>query len=184
MLRETPSQTAGPYLHIALLPAQAGVSYRPVGANALASSPLGFQAAAPAAPILIEGRVLDGAGAPCRDMLIELWQADGTGHYGGAFRGWARTGTDFTTGHFQFETIRPGAVMGAPHIAFWLAARGLNMGLHTRMYFPDDPANDADPVLSRVDPTRRGTLLARAEGDRFVFDIRLQGEMETVFFDV
>ena len=190
MLRETPSQTAGPYLHIGLLPAQGGVTYRPLGSSALTASPLGFTRQAPAGPpITIEGRVLDGLGSPCRDMLVELWQADpdgayAGGAYAGAFRGWARTGTDFTTGLYRFETVKPGATQGAPFVSFWLASRGLNMGLHTRMYFPDEPRNATDPVLSRVDPARRPTLVARAEAGRLVFDIRLQGDNETVFFDV
>ena len=174
-MRETPSQTAGPYLHIGLLPAQAGVRYRPLGSDTLTGA---------GAPIVIEGRVFDGVGAPCRDMLVELWQADADGRYGGAFRGWARAGTDFQTGLFRFATIYPGATAGAPFVSVWLAARGLNMGLQTRMYFPNEPRNDTDPVLSRVEPLRRTTLIARAEDGRFVFDIHLQGQQETVFFDV
>ena len=174
-MRETPSQTAGPYLHIAMLPAQAGVTYRPLGSDTITG-------AGPA--IVIEGRVLDGIGAPCRDMLVEIWQADADGQTGGAFRGWARSGTDFTTGSYRFTTIRPGATVGAPFVSVWLAARGLNMGLQTRMYFPGEPRNDTDPVLSRIEPMRRPTLIARAEHDRFVFDINLQGPEETVFFDL
>jgi len=174
-MRETPSQTAGPYLHIGMLPEQAGVAYRPLGSNTLTGA---------GTPIVIEGRVLDGIGAPCRDMVIELWQADADGHYGGVFRGWARSGTDFATGVFRFTTIRPGAIAGAPFVSLWLAARGLNIGLQTRMYFPNEPRNDADPVLSRVEPLRRPTLIAGAEAGRFVFDIHLQGPQETVFFDV
>ena len=174
-MRETPSQTAGPYLHIGLLPAHAGVTYRPLGSDTLTGA---------GTPIVLEGRVLDGVGAPCRDMVVELWQADADGRYGGPFRGWARSGTDFQTGLFRFTTIRPGAATGAPFLSLWLAARGLNMGLQTRVYFPGEARNDTDPVLSRIEPLRRPTLIARDMDGRFVFDIHLQGPQETVFFDV
>jgi protocatechuate 3,4-dioxygenase alpha subunit len=202
-LPETPSQTAGPYVHIGLIPHQAGF--------AIFENPFSNVLAGPQTKgerIAIEGRVLDGLGAPCRDILLEIWQANASGHYqhpadrqahpneDTGFRGWGRTGTDFGTGIFRFETIKPGAVTGrtghkrmAPHIVFWLAARGINMGLSTRMYFEDEAAaNDQDPVLRMIDPpVRRQTLLARREqGDNGVvyrFDIRLQGEGETVFFD-
>ena len=158
--------------------------------------------------IRIEGRVLDGLGAPCRDVLLELWQANASGRYDHPadqqrdkaldpdFRGWGRTGP-ISTGLYQFETIKPGPVIGrrgykpmAPHINIWLAARGINTGLSTRMYFDDETAlNDQDPVLRMIEPAiRRQTLLAKREtrdqGTVYVFDIRLQGEQETVFFDV
>jgi protocatechuate 3,4-dioxygenase alpha subunit len=148
-------------------------------------------------------------GAPCRDILLEIWQANAAGRYNHpadrqsdkpldpAFRGWGRTGTDFATGIYHFETIKPGPVIGrrgykpmAPHINLWLAARGINIGLATRIYFEDDAAlNEQDPVLRMLDPAiRRETLLARHEerdgATVYVFDIRLQGDRETVFFDV
>ena len=203
-LRETPSQTAGPYVHIGLLPGQAGfdIFERPFG-NVLAGP------GARGERIRIEGRVLDGLGAPCRDVLVEIWQANAAGRYAHpavrqegkpldpAFRGWGRTGTDFTTGVYSFETVKPGPVEGrrghrpmAPHVTVWLAARGINIGLSTRLYFEDEAAlNEADPVLRMIDPAiRRETLLARREqrdgAAVYVFDIRLQGERETVFFDV
>jgi protocatechuate 3,4-dioxygenase alpha subunit len=203
-LRETPSQTAGPYVHIGLIPHQAGfdIFERPFS-NVLTGP--GSQGE----PIVVEGRVLDGLGTPCRDVLVEIWQANAAGRYNhpadlqrdkpldDTFRGWGRTGTDFATGLYRFETVRPGPVIGrrghklmAPHINVWLAARGINIGLSTRMYFADEPElNDADPVLRMIEPAvRRETLLARRE-DRdgkavYVFDIRLQGDRETVFFDV
>jgi protocatechuate 3,4-dioxygenase alpha subunit len=140
---------------------------------------------------------------------VEIWQANAAGRYhhpddpqsakalDADFRGWGRAGTDFNTGLFAFETIKPGAVIGrsghrpmAPHVNIWLAARGINIGLSTRMYFADEPAlNEADPVLRMIEPAiRRETLLARRErrdgATVYVFDIRLQGEQETVFFDV
>ena len=163
----------------------------------------------PGERIRIEGRVLDGLGSPCRDVLVEIWQANAAGRYNhpadrqndkqlvAGFRGWGRTGTDFDTGLYSFETIKPGAVTGrrghkpmAPHVNIWLVARGINIGLSTRMYFADETAlNEQDPVLRMIEPAvRRDTLLARREqrdgANVYVFDIRLQGEGETVFFDV
>ena len=202
-LHETPSQTAGPYVHIGLIPHQAGfdIFERPFS-NVLAS------AATEGERIRIEGRVLDGLGAPCRDILLEIWQANAAGRYNHpvdrqekpldpAFRGWGRTGTDFTTGLYRFETIKPGPVAGrhghkpmAPHVNLWLASRGINIGLSTRIYFADEPALNADdPVLRMIDPPIRSeTLLAHREdrngGAVYVFDIRLQGDRETVFFDI
>jgi len=203
-LSETPSQTAGPYVHIGLIPHQAGFD--------IFDKPFGHVMAGPDTKgerIRIEGRVLDGLGQPCRDIMLEAWQANAAGRYNHpadrqtdkepdpSFRGWGRTGTDFGTGLYQFETIKPGPVIGrrgykpmAPHINLWLVARGINIGLNTRMYFDDETAlNDADPVLRMIEPAvRRETLLARRElrdgAVVYVFDIRLQGESETVFFDV
>jgi protocatechuate 3,4-dioxygenase alpha subunit len=211
-LPETPSQTAGPYVHIGLIPHQAGfdIFEQPFG-NVL------VQPGTAGRRIRIEGRVLDGLGAPCRDVLLEIWQANAAGRYNHpadrqsdtasdtasdkaldpAFRGWGRTGTDFATGIYRFETIKPGPVTGrrghglmAPHINLWLAARGINIGLATRIYFEDETAlNEQDPVLRMLEPAeRRATLMARREERDgvlvYVFDIRLQGEQETVFFDV
>jgi protocatechuate 3,4-dioxygenase alpha subunit len=203
-LPETPSQTAGPYVHIGLIPHQAGfdIFEKPFG-NVLAEPGVAGRR------IRIEGRVLDGSGAPCRDVLLEIWQANAAGRYNHpadrqpdkpldpSFRGWGRTGTDFATGLYQFETIKPGPVIGrrgyqpmAPHINLWLAARGINIGLATRIYFADEAAlNEQDPVLRMLEPAqRRETLMAhRQERDGatvYVFDIHLQGDRETVFFDV
>jgi protocatechuate 3,4-dioxygenase alpha subunit len=159
--------------------------------------------------IRIEGRVFDGLGAAMRDVLVEIWQANAAGRYDHpadrqedkpldpAFRGWGRTGTDFETGLFAFETVKPGRAAGrhgerpmAPHVNVWIAARGINIGLSTRLYFADEgEANAEDPVLAMVEPAqRRETLLARRDerggGIVYVFDIRLQGERETVFFDI
>ncbi len=201
-LQETASQTAGPYVHIGLIPHQAGFdTFEKNFSNVLTGSEtLGER-------IRLEGRVLDGLGAPCRDILLEIWQANAAGRYAHpadtqdraldpAFRGWGRTGTDFETGLWVFETVKPGPVIGrcgfkdmAPHVNLWLVARGINIGLSTRVYFADEPANADDPVLRMIDPpVRRETLLARREeragGVVYVFDIRLQGERETVFFDI
>jgi protocatechuate 3,4-dioxygenase, alpha subunit len=204
ILHETPSQTSGPYVHIGLIPNQAGfdIFERPFG-NVMAGSGV------PGERIRIEGRVFDGLGAPCRDILVEAWQANAAGRYNhpadrqsdkpvvSGFRGWGRSGTDFETGLYSFETIKPGPVIGrrgykpmAPHVTIWLAARGINIGLATRMYFDDEAALNADdPVLRIIDPAvRRETLLAHREqrggATVYVFDIRLQGERETVFFDI
>jgi protocatechuate 3,4-dioxygenase alpha subunit len=201
-LPETPSQTAGPYVHIGLIPQQAGFDiFEKNFSNDLAAAGVEGER------ITIEGRVLDGLGRATKDVLLETWQANAAGRYNHPadnqnkpldqrFRGWARTGTDFATGVYTIRTIKPGSVVGrkgrkamAPHINIWLAARGINIGLATRMYFSDEEAANAqDPVLNIVDPPeRRQTLIAtRSERDGIVvytFDIRLQGDGETVFFD-
>jgi protocatechuate 3,4-dioxygenase beta subunit len=158
---------------------------------------------------IVHGRVLNENGRGVPNTLVEVWQANAGGRYNhpadqqkdkpldAGFRGWGRSGTDFDTGLYQFETIKPGPVIGrrgyepmAPHVNLWLAARGINIGLATRMYFADEAAlNEQDPVLRMIEPSvRRQTLLARPEqrddGTVYVFDIRLQGEAETVFIDV
>jgi protocatechuate 3,4-dioxygenase, alpha subunit len=198
---ETASQTGGPYVHIGLAPAQAGFDiFERNFDNVLVT------AQTPGERIAIEGQVTDGSGTPLRDVLIEIWQADAQGHYAhpadpepSAFRGWGRAGADFDSGLYRFETIKPGAVaerdgrLHAPHIAFVLFARGINMGLHTRLYFADEAAANAqDPVLNGIEwEVRRKTLLAaRSERDGAVvyrFDIRIQSAdpaQETVFFDI
>ena len=196
-LAETASQTAGPFVHIGLIPQQAGFDIFETNFGSALAGP-----ETPGERIAIEGRVFDGLGAACRDVLVELWQADAEGRYAitaqrGSFRGWGRTGTDFETGLYRFETIKPGRVLGrhgarltAPHVSLWFVARGINIGLATRMYFSDEGAANADdPVLAIVEhPARRETLIGqRGERDGaivYTFDIHLQGERETVFFDV
>jgi protocatechuate 3,4-dioxygenase alpha subunit len=203
LLRETASQTAGPYVHIGLAPKAAGFD--------VFENDFGNVLATPATQgerIIIEGIVHDGSGTPLRDVLVELWQANAQGRYahpadrqGGkaldpAFRGWGRACSDFETGLWRFETIKPGAVTGrdgvpqAPHLNLWIVARGINLGLNTRMYFEDEArANAEDPVLRLIEwEVRRETLVGRREQRDGVpvyrFDIRLQGERETVFFDL
>lgn len=202
-LPETPSQTAGPYVHIGLLPRQAGFTLYEADLGATLVTP-----ATQGSRIIIEGRILDGAGAPLRDAVVELWQADSHGRYphpadhrpgprDAAFRGWGRTCTDFDTGRFAFDTIKPGRVPGragqprmAPHVSLWIVARGINLGLATRLYFDDEAeANAEDPVLRQIEqPARRATLIAarqqRGEHPCYTLDIHLQGERETVFFDI
>ncbi|MEO0752912.1 MAG: protocatechuate 3,4-dioxygenase subunit alpha [Pseudomonadota bacterium] len=202
-LKETPSQTAGPFVHIGLTPRAAGFEAD--------VAELGQDIAGPHAAgerIRVEGTVLDGEGALVRDMMIEIWQANADGHYahpsGGGpvdigFRGWGRAATDFESGLWSVSTVKPGAVQGmdghahAPHLSLWLVARGINIGLHTRLYFSDETAaNAADPVLACIAPAeRRATLIATRSdpSDRcglpvYRFDIQLQGADETVFFDV
>lgn len=201
-IKETASQTAGPYVHIGLIPDQAGFDiFETNFGNAIAGPKTAGQR------IRIEGRVFDGMGTPVRDVLIETWQANAAGRYNHPadaqkkpldpdFRGWARTASDFETGNYAIETIKPGVVPGrrgrpmAPHINFWIVARGINVGLNTRMYFADETeANAADPVLNLIElDARRKTLLAEpvTRDGKIVyrFDIRLQGDNETVFFDV
>ena len=190
-LKESPSQTAGPYVHIGLTPnalGLAGVFPADLGAAMLTPAAKGER-------IRIEGRVFDGVGAAIKDGLVEIWQADADGRYGAnaeGFTGWGRSATHLDTGHFRFDTIKPGRVampdgrLQAPHINFWIAARGVNLGLHTRLYFPDEAeANAADPLLSRLEhQSRVATLIAKLEGAALIFDIRLQGENETVFLDI
>jgi protocatechuate 3,4-dioxygenase alpha subunit len=199
-LKETASQTAGPYVHIGLAPGAAGFD--------IYKQELGHDIAGPNAAgerIRVEGRVLDGTGSPVKDVLLEVWQANSEGHYahpeGGGpveegFRGWGRVITDFATGAWAFETVKPGPTRGrnvgiqAPHLTLWIVARGINTGLNTRMYFEDEAeANAKDPVLNLIEwEKRRATLIAkRTDRDGtavYRFEIRLQGEDETVFFDL
>lgn len=199
-LKETPSQTAGPYVHIGLAPGAAGFdAYRhELGQDIAGPNAIGTQ-------IRVEGLVLDGTGNPVKDVLIEVWQANAQGHYAHpdqpgdveqGFRGWGRVISDFNTGEWAFDTVKPGAVqvrdgiMMAPHINFWIVARGINLGLNTRLYFDDEAdANASDPIFNLIEwETRRQTLLAtRSEHSGklvYRFDITLQGENETVFFDI
>jgi protocatechuate 3,4-dioxygenase, alpha subunit len=203
-LRETPSQTAGPYVHIGLIPHQAGFEiFENNFSNVLVSPKTRGER------ITVQGRVIDGTGTPLRDVLVEIWQANAEGRYRHPtdtqsskpldehFRGWGRTGADFKTGVYTFETIKPGPVVGrrghkpmAPHINFWIVARGINIGLNTRMYFDDEVAANADdPVLNLIEQeVRRATLIAERQVKDgkvvYAFDIRIQGEGETVFFDI
>lgn len=179
--KETPSQTAGPYVHIGCVPSVAGLTIyggRDPGAAMLTELTEGDR-------IVVTGRILDGDGTLVTDAVVEAWQADARGRYGtAAFPGWGRQATDGDTGLFRFETIGPGATDGqAPHIALWIVARGINLGLHTRLYFADAPENAIDPVL-RGAGDRAGTMIAQVTAEGVHLDIHLQGENETVFLDV
>jgi len=160
---KTPSQTVGPYYEI-------GLCGRP------------SHAVAPGGPVRIEGRVLDGAGEPVPDAMVEIWQADESGEYRPDF-GWGRCGTD-GEGRFRFVTVKPGPVDGqSPHVCVLVFARGLLKPVLTRMYFPDE-ANDADAVLETVPAGERELLVAVRDGDVLRFDVRLQGDGQTPFFDL
>ncbi|HEX5493911.1 MAG TPA: protocatechuate 3,4-dioxygenase subunit alpha [Mycobacteriales bacterium] len=181
----TPSQTVGPFLHI-VLPWPDGPDVVPAG------TPGAF---------VVSGTVRDGNGDPVADGMVETWQADPDGRFdhpddprGQAgpslpgFRGFGRCPTD-GAGRFWVRTVKPGALpspdggMQAPHLDVSVFARGLLHRLVTRVYFDDEPrANAADPVLGSVDPAARPTLIATGAPDGYRFDIRLQGDGETVFF--
>jgi protocatechuate 3,4-dioxygenase alpha subunit len=183
----TPSQTSGPYLSIGLLRELV---------TPLAVDP------ADARAIVISGLLLDGAGEPVPDGMVEIWQANAAGRYAHpadtreevpleeGFRGFARSGT-VDGGRFELVTVKPGQVpwpgggLQAPHLEVGVFARGLLKRLATRMYFPDEvEANAADPLLSGLPPHRRETLIAREDGGGLRFDIVLQGPGETVFLAV
>ena len=190
----TPSQTVGPWFAYGLTPKGEYDWTDLVTGNLLTPDVAGER-------IRIEGRVTDADGVPMHDAMIEIWQADSQGRYAhprdnrslpnSSFKGFGRCGTD-AKGMFAFESIKPGAVPGpngkaqAPHILVAFYSRGLLTHLYTRIYFSDEAANAADPVLALVPADRRDTLIARREagGNVYRFDIRIAGDGETVFFDV
>jgi protocatechuate 3,4-dioxygenase alpha subunit len=171
----TPSQTVGPFFAIEL-PYADGRYAVPEGT--------------PGA-IWLRGRVLDGDGAPVPDALVETWQADPNGQFGGDFRGFARSGTD-DEGRWAILTLKPGPVPGAPgeaaqapHVDLNLFARGLLHQVVTRLYFADEgQANAADPVLAGLDEDACATLVAQPCADGYELDVHLQGPHETTFFAV
>lgn len=190
----TPSQTVGPYFNIGLTPSDRYGFPALVGDDLITHDAVGDA-------IRIEGRVLDGNGDPVPDAMVEIWQADGAGRYSGGagapsnttFKGFGRCECD-KDGRYRFRTVKPGRVPGpdsseqAPHINVGVFARGILRRLFTRIYFDDEAANGADPVLALVPADGRATLIAKRDGTadhmpRYVFDIRLQGEGETVFFE-
>ncbi|MEN8833762.1 protocatechuate 3,4-dioxygenase subunit alpha [Pacificibacter sp.] len=193
VLQETPSQTAGPYVHIGLIPTHAGnPNYYD---EEIGLSPI--EDGAEGEVIEITGAVIDGTGWALRDALVESWQPDANGKFAGQegadpkVTGYCRFAADAESGEFTLRTVKPGrvgsryGVMQAPHISLWVVARGINIGLQTRIYFEDED-NEGDPVLSRIEQTPRvQTLLAKktAKG-KYRFDIVLQGENETVFLDI
>lgn len=192
LLRETPSQTAGPYVHIGCTPnfaEMSGVYDEDLGAK-MKTGPIKGE------EITVTGQVFDGTGMAIRDAMIEIWQADADGGFAlteSNFTGWGRCPTDMETGQFQFDTVKPGQVpymdgrLQAPHITVWIVARGINLGLHTRLYFDDEAqANAADPILTKIEHRNRvPTLIAKKQSSgSYLFDIHLQGEHETIFFDM
>ena len=189
----TPSSTVGPFFLFGLVPST-------IGGTDLALSNLVTRDAC-GERIRIEGRVFDGDGAIVPDAVIEIWQADGAGRYdhatrqsvrsNTAFRGFGRAPTD-ANGRFRFDTVKPGAVTDpaggkqAPHIVANVFARGVLKQMVTRIYFSDEAASTSDPVLALVPENRRATLIAQRDDAGqavYRFDIHLQGEHETVFFE-
>lgn len=194
-LRESPSQTAGPYVHIGCAPNAIGLGG--VWEADLGAAMITGPAEGPRMTLSVA--IFDGAGDPLRDALVEIWQPDAAGRFAGQpaadphFTGWGRQVADPETGCVTFDTLRPGQIawdggrMQAPHVTLWIAARGINLALQTRAYLADeDAANAIDPVLADlVPPDRVTTLLAQPDGPgRYHLDIRLQGAGETVFFDI
>ena len=188
----TPSQTVGPFFAFALTPTAYDHAAL-VGNDLRTDDVVGEQ-------IVVTGRLIDGGGDPVPDAMIEVWQADGEGRYPGAsealantrFKGFGRCET--LGGAFRFLTVKPGSVPGrkdrpqAPHINVGIFARGILKRLFTRIYFDDEGANAVDPVLGLIPADRRATLIARRDGTedglpRYVLDIHLQGDDETVFFE-
>jgi len=158
----TPSQTVGPFFSFGLCVRPHHELVDPGRADALR----------------IEGRVLDGAGEPVADALVEIWQADAEGGHRDGF-GWGRSGTD-AEGRYAFVTVRPGGE-GAPFVTVLVFARGLLKPVMTRIYFPDEPGNAADPLLAALTDAERASLTAVAENGGMRFDIHLQGERQTTF---
>jgi protocatechuate 3,4-dioxygenase alpha subunit len=189
-MKQTPSQTVGPFFSL-------GLTRKAI--NVLVSDSTQGE------KIRLEGRLFDGDGQPVPDAMVEIWQANAYGRYNHpddkqekpldpSFMGWGRSGTD-KTGLYWFETVKPGPVPGAdgsaqaPHINVTVFARGMLVHAYTRIYFGDEAANDTDPTLLFIkNKARRRTLIAPREERNgkavYRFDIRLQGEGETVFFDV
>jgi protocatechuate 3,4-dioxygenase alpha subunit len=193
VLVETPSQTAGPYVHIGCIPTFAGIEG--VYSEDLGLSPI--SEGAKGEIITITGSIYDGTGWAMRDAMFESWQSDATGRYPGqegadpAVSGFCRFAADKDTGEYTLKTVKPGSVLDrtgrqmAPHISLWIVARGINIGLQTRIYFEDEQ-NEDDPLLARIEQRQRvDTLIAKKSGDgRYRFDVRLQGDGETVFLDI
>lgn len=221
-LKQTPSQTVGPFFAYSLTAEQYGYDFNSIIDDSLADFSFEKRArnaqntegvsdvgTAPKSdirhptsnvvPIYITGRIIDGAGNSVPDAIIELWQADAHGAYrttaiqgkNDGFTGFGRLGTGTNVAHrFTFKTVKPASVNGeAPHINVILFMRGLLLHLHTRLYFSDEThANLKDELLNSVEKNRRNTLMANKidiDGAAYYeFDIYLQGEKETVFFDI
>jgi protocatechuate 3,4-dioxygenase alpha subunit len=192
----TPSQTVGPYFKYGLTPS-GEYAWNDAFSNNLVTPDVSGER------IRVEGRVFDGDGQPVPDAMLEIWQADAQGRFSDpqdsralpntSFRGFGRVGTN-DAGGYAFDTIKPGQVPDpdgkpqAPHLVLAVFARGMLRHLYTRIYFDGEAANAADPVLALVPADRRATLIAArkpgAGNAVYVLDIHLQGDNETVFFDV
>jgi protocatechuate 3,4-dioxygenase alpha subunit len=192
----TPSQTVGPYFKYGLTP-NGEYAWNDAFTNNLITPDVSGER------IRVEGTVFDGDGVPVPDCMLEIWQADAQGRFSdpqdaralpnSSFKGFGRVGTD-AKGGYSFDTIKPGQVPDpdgkpqAPHILLAVYARGMLLHLYTRIYFDDEAANAVDPVLALVPADRRATLIAKrktgAANPTYALDIHLQGDNETVFFDV
>jgi protocatechuate 3,4-dioxygenase alpha subunit len=192
----TPSQTVGPFFKYGLTP-NGAYEWNDAFTNNLVTSD------ASGDRIRVEGRVFDGDGQPVPDAMLEIWQADAQGRFSdpqdkralpnSSFKGFGRCGTD-PNGGFVFDTIKPGTVPDpdgkpqAPHLVLAIFARGMLLQLYTRIYLGGEAANAADPVLALVPADRRNTLIAAREPGAgnavYRFDIHLQGDNETVFFEI
>ena len=191
----TPSQTVGPYFAYGLTP-NGKYEWNDAFSNNLVTSDTTGER------IRVEGKVLDGDGKIVPDCMLEIWQADAQGRFSdpqdkralpnSSFRGFGRCGTD-ANGGYSFDTIKPGVVPDpdgkpqAPHLVLAVFARGMLLHLYTRIYFDGEAANASDPVLALVPADRRATLIAARKGGAgsvYVLDIHLQGDKETVFFEV
>ena len=192
----TPSQTVGPFFKYGLTP-NGKYDWNDAFTNNLVTADTSGER------IRIEGRVFDGDGQPVSDCMLEIWQADAQGRFSdpqdkralpnSTFKGFGRCGTD-ANGDYAFDTIKPGSVPDpdgraqAPHILLTIFARGMLLHNYTRIYFDGEAANSADSVMAQVPADRRATLIALREPGAgnavYRFDVRLQGDTETVFFDV
>jgi protocatechuate 3,4-dioxygenase, alpha subunit len=192
----TPSQTVGPYFKYGLTP-NGAYAWNDAFTNNLVTADVSGER------IRVEGKVYDGDGALVPDCMLEIWQADAQGRFSDpqdaralpntTFKGFGRCGTDASGGYF-FDTIKPGAVPDpdgkpqAPHLVLAVFARGMLLHLYTRIYFDGEAVNANDPVLALVPADRRATLIATRKAGAgnavYTLDIHLQGDNETVFFDV
>ncbi len=192
----TPSQTVGPYFAYGLT-SNGKYDWNDAFSNNLVTADVSGER------IRVEGRVFDGDGVPIVDCMLEIWQADAQGRFSDpqdkraapntSFKGFGRSATD-GNGGYVFDTIKPGQVadpdgkLQAPHLVLAVFARGMLLHLYTRIYFDGEAANAADPVLALVPADRRATLIAvrkpGAGSAVYVLDVHLQGDQETVFFDV
>lgn len=193
----TPSQTIGPFAAPCLTPNEKGKQNyawsQLINGNLVTADAVGER-------IRIEGCMFDGDGAPIDGILFEIWQADGQGRYAhprdprktnSSFKGFGRVESDIK-GNFAFDTVKPGRVAGpngtmqAPHVVVAIHMRGILTHLFTRIYFSDEASNAEDPILKLVPADRRETLIARRDPASPVYrvDFRIQGDRETVFFDI
>ena len=193
--RQTPSQTIGPFFAYGLTAKQYGYRHPQIAEGQIGD------ATADGTRISLVGQVFDGQGVPVGDAMLEVWQADAAGQYAGrkdgrgantGFRGFARVGTGADDGQaFRIDTIKPGSVDGqqAPHLNLIVFMRGLLNHCQTRVWFSDEvAANAADPVLQSIPAARRDSVIAQRQdtpqGPVYRFDIHMQGDRETVFFDI